>query len=104
MAGAGISHIWNAYFRYGNLSVYLHRCIHCFYIGFTSFLRSVILLGTAIDLKRHKYKNWKKKNHIGSLAGVIFSIILLAEPLSFKDTSRPVLTGDIYKQESLWDF
>ncbi|EPL7677574.1 HdeD family acid-resistance protein [Elizabethkingia anophelis] len=63
-----------------------------FYIGFTSFLRSVILLGTAIDLKRHEHKNWKRIA-IGSLAGVIFSIILLAEPLSFKDTSRPVLTG-----------
>ncbi|MDX8572282.1 hypothetical protein OZ666_11360 [Elizabethkingia sp. HX QKY] len=63
-----------------------------FYTGFVTFLRSFILLGTAIDLKRYEHQNWKKIA-IGSLAGVIFSIILLTEPLSFNDTSRPVMAG-----------
>ncbi|WP_407534282.1 hypothetical protein [Elizabethkingia miricola] len=63
-----------------------------FYIGFTSFLRSIILLSTAINLKRYGHQNWKKIT-IGSTAGVISSIILLTEPLSFNDTSRPVMAG-----------
>lgn len=63
-----------------------------FYTGFVTFLRSFILLGTAIDLKRYEHQNWKKIA-IGSATGVIFSIILLTEPLSFNDTSRPVMAG-----------
>lgn len=63
-----------------------------FYTGFISFLRSVILLGTAIDLKRYEHQNWKKIA-TGGAVGAVFSIILLTEPLSFNDTSRPVMAG-----------
>lgn len=61
-----------------------------FYTGFVTLLRSAILLGTAIDLKRYEHQNWNKIA-IGSLVGILFSMILLTEPSSFNDTSRPVM-------------
>ena len=48
-----------------------------FYIGFVSLLRSIILTGTAIDLKRHEHQKWGKIALV-SMAGILFSVILLA--------------------------
>lgn len=63
-----------------------------FYIGFISLLRSIILLGTAIDLKRYQHQNWGKIA-IASMAGILFSAILLAGLSSPDDSTRLIIAA-----------
>ncbi|AJW62424.1 hypothetical protein VO54_00938 [Elizabethkingia miricola] len=50
-------------------------------IGLTALLRSITMLGTAIDLKRYEHYHWGRIA-IWSIAGIIFSALLILNPAS----------------------
>lgn len=50
-------------------------------IGLTALLRSITMLGTAIDLKRHEHYHWGRIA-TWSIAGIIFSALLILNPAS----------------------
>ncbi|OBS11226.1 hypothetical protein ATE49_15665 [Elizabethkingia miricola] len=50
-------------------------------IGLTALLRSITMLGTAIDLKRHEHYHWGRIA-TWSAAGIIFSTLLILNPAS----------------------
>ncbi len=50
-------------------------------IGLTALLRSFTMLGTAVDLKRHEHYHWGRIA-IWSVAGIIFSALLILNPAS----------------------
>lgn len=90
---------WGWYMVYGililGMAIYLFFYTGdsvVFYIGFVSLLRSIILTGTAIDLKRHEHQKWGKIALV-SMAGILFSVILLAGSSSPDNSAGPIITA-----------
>ncbi|WP_407534265.1 HdeD family acid-resistance protein [Elizabethkingia miricola] len=79
---------WGWYLIYGmlilDLGIYLTVYVGksaVLIIGLTALLRSITMLGTAIDLKRHEHYHWGRIA-TWSVAGIIFSVLLILNPAS----------------------